>query len=49
MSFIIEICTALLMVAGATIALTIATVCAYAVFAGIQSYIEERKEKKGKK
>lgn len=49
MSFIIEFCQAVLMVAGATIAFTIATICAYIVAVAIQSHIEESRKKKGKK
>lgn len=49
MTLIWQICGAIFMVAGATIALCVATVLAYAVIVGIQSAIQERKEKKAKK
>ena len=48
MTLIWQICGAIFMVAGATIALCVATVLAYAVIVGIQSAIQERKEKKEK-
>ena len=44
-----QICGAIIMVAGATVVLCIATIFAYTVAVGIQSAIEERKEKKAKK
>lgn len=48
MTLIWQICGAIFMVAGATIALSIAAVCAYAVTVGIQAAIRERRQKKEK-
>lgn len=49
MEEVILIAKAMLLVAAALFALMIVTIALYAVIMGIQSTIEERKKKKGKK
>lgn len=45
MSLIIEVCKALILVAGATILLAIAVICMYAVLVGIQASIKDIRDK----
>lgn len=49
MEFIMQVCGAMLAVAGSLVALTIAAICLYIVVVAIQSHHEEYKKKKNKK
>lgn len=49
MNMIIQMVHAILLVATATIAICIATVCLYVVVIAMQSVIEEHRKKKGNK
>ena len=49
MGFIMELCGAMLAVAGSLIALSIAAIILYVVVTGIETCIQERKAKKVKK
>lgn len=49
MEFIMKVCGAMLLVAGAIIALTIASMCAYATVVFFKSIIDDHSKKKSKK
>lgn len=49
MEFIMQVCGAMLIVAGSLIVLTIATITFYAVIVGVKSAIEESKKAKTKR